>query len=136
VVVADILMPRMDGYRLCHEIRQNERLHKTPIIIYSATYTTTQDEKLALEIGADRFLRKPASAAQLLHAVRECLDRPPGHAEPTTPPAELSLMRNYSARLVAKLEERSLELEEKRVELREANALLEWRVERRTEELA
>ncbi len=135
-VISDILMPRMDGYRLCHEIRDSERLRNTPVIIYSATYTTAQDESLALEMGADRFLRKPASPAALLAIVRECIAQPVLHDPPAAPLAELTLMRNYSERLVAKLEERNLELEEARIELREANALLEWRVQRRTEELA
>src|ERR1700733_12678925 len=52
-VLSDILMPRMDGYRLCHEIRTNEHLHDLPIVIYTATYTSLSDEKLALSIGAD-----------------------------------------------------------------------------------
>ena len=32
-VLSDILMPRMDGYRLCHEIRTNSRLRSLPIVI-------------------------------------------------------------------------------------------------------
>ena len=51
-VVSDILMPRMDGYRLCHEIRTNERLRDLPIVIYTSTYTSVSDEKLALDLGA------------------------------------------------------------------------------------
>src|ERR1700722_18471938 len=46
-VLSDILMPRMDGYRLCHEIRSNERLRDLPIVIYTATYTSPGDEQLA-----------------------------------------------------------------------------------------
>src|ERR1700722_16984714 len=53
-VLSDILMPGMDGYRLCHEIRANEHLRDLPIVIYTATYTSLSDEKLALSMGADR----------------------------------------------------------------------------------
>src|SRR5680860_1142381 len=56
-VISDILMPRMDGYRLCYEIRKHERLHDLPIIIYTSTYTSSSDEKLALEMGADKYLK-------------------------------------------------------------------------------
>src|SRR5688572_16019662 len=52
-IVSDILMPRMDGYRLCHEIRASERFFATPLIICTATYISSDDEKLALECGAD-----------------------------------------------------------------------------------
>jgi CheY-like chemotaxis protein len=40
-VLSDILMPRMDGYRLCHEIRTSERLRDLPIVIYTSTYTSS-----------------------------------------------------------------------------------------------
>ena len=52
-VISDILMPRKDGYRLCHDIRKSQRLCKLPVIIHSATYTSPGDGKLALEVGAD-----------------------------------------------------------------------------------
>src|SRR5690348_4714301 len=55
-VISDILMPRMDGYRLCHEIRMNVRLRDLPVLIYSSTYTSASDEKLAMDIGADKYL--------------------------------------------------------------------------------
>jgi CheY-like chemotaxis protein len=57
VVLTDILMPRMDGYRLCHEIRTNDRLRDLPIVIYTSTYTSPSDEKLALGLGANRYLK-------------------------------------------------------------------------------
>src|ERR1700723_2606381 len=59
-VLSDILMPRMDGYRLCHEIRTNDRLRDVPIVIYTSTYTSKSDENLARSVGADRYMKKPA----------------------------------------------------------------------------
>ena len=37
VVISDILMRRMDGYRLCHEIRRHAQLRDLPIILYTST---------------------------------------------------------------------------------------------------
>jgi CheY-like chemotaxis protein len=72
-VMSDILMPRLDGYRLCYEVRSNPLYHHLPFIIYTATYTSPGDEKLSLDLGADRFIRKPAPAkviAAALHATK------------------------------------------------------------------
>ena len=59
-VISDILMPRMDGYRLCYEVRASPRFFALPFIFYTATYTSPGDEKFSLELGADKFLEKPA----------------------------------------------------------------------------
>ena len=108
-VISDILMPRMDGYRLCHEIRMNERLHDLPIIIYTSTYTSPGDEKLALDVGADKYLKKPASVETLVAALHEVIAKP--HAAPR-PDAlrEVEVLKEYSERLVFKLEEKNTDL--------------------------
>jgi PAS domain S-box-containing protein/putative nucleotidyltransferase with HDIG domain len=109
-VISDILMPRMDGYRLCHEIRKHARLRDLPIIIYSSTYTSPEDEKLALEMGADKYLKKPASVATLVAALHEVVAQP--HAAPR-PDAlrEVEVLKNYNERLVSKLKEKNTELQ-------------------------
>src|SRR3984957_566362 len=68
-VISDILMPRMDGYRLCREIRRDPRLRDLPVIAYTSTYVSAGDEQLALRSGADRYLHKPAPAAVLVCAL-------------------------------------------------------------------
>src|ERR1700675_427997 len=57
--ISDILMPIMHGFRLCHEIRKSERLHVLPLIIYTSTYPSPDDMKLAQTIGGDKYLTKP-----------------------------------------------------------------------------
>src|SRR5207245_84679 len=61
-IISDILMPNMDGYRLCHEVRKHPRYGSIPFIFYTSTYTSNNDQKLAMDLGADQFLRKPASS--------------------------------------------------------------------------
>src|SRR5688572_21642354 len=46
-VISDILMPEMDGYRLCYEIRKNPKFRTLPFIVYTASYTSPSDEKVA-----------------------------------------------------------------------------------------
>ena len=67
-VISDVLMPRMDGYRLGYEVRRSRDLDKTRIIVYSRTYTTLADERMALKAGADRFLRN--SGGDRSHSAR------------------------------------------------------------------
>src|SRR6266446_2255077 len=111
VVISDILMPRMDGYRFCLEVRKSEKFKALPFIFYTATYTSPSDSKAAMDLGADDFLKKPAPVAEIAQALRKSVERAPhrlkrkGHF-----PEELDLMKEYNARLVAKLEKKNLEL--------------------------
>ncbi len=134
-IITDILMPKMDGYRLCYEVRTHPRFRALPIIVYTATYTTPADEQLSLDLGADRFLCKPAPASALIAALHQALTAPRPVVQPMPDPEGIDLMRTYSARLVSKLEERNIALEAAREELRQANRTLEARVEERTKEV-
>ena len=113
-VVCDILMPRMDGYRFCYEVRASPDLQKLPIVIYTATYTSDSDERLALSVGADAFVRKPAPAAKLAEAIEQACSGRTVRREPVPPVSGLSILKEYSEALVRKLEERNRELEETR----------------------
>jgi two-component system cell cycle sensor histidine kinase/response regulator CckA len=111
-IISDILMPRMDGYRLCHEVRRNEALKGILFIFYTSTFTASADEKLGLEMGADRFLRKPSPLREILAA----LEPAGGEGRQTDAPprediAELGALQGYSEVLVRKLEHRNAELQ-------------------------
>jgi PAS domain S-box-containing protein len=108
-IISDILMPRMDGYRFCHEVRANPRFHALPFIVYTATYTSPGDQKLALDVGADKYLTKPVSAADLVAALNAIVNQPRSAPRPAAP-RELDVLKEYSERLVAKLEHKNIEL--------------------------
>jgi PAS domain S-box-containing protein len=116
-IISDILMPRMDGYRLCHEIRSREQTRDIPFIFYTSSYTSKSDEKLALEIGCDKFLTKPAPTAEILEALRDATGHSRSWTSPHEPDKELYLMKEYNQQLVAKLEEKNLELTARNEEL-------------------
>ena len=110
-VLSDILMPRMDGYRLCHEIRTNIQLRDLPIVIYTSTYTSKSDENLARSVGADRYLKKPAPFQTVLTALHEAIAMPRTTPRPEAQ-QQVEVLKEYSDLLVAKLEQRNIELAE------------------------
>lgn len=114
VIVSDILMPKMDGYKLCFELRKNDRWKTIPFIFYTATYTSPADEKFALALGAEAFLRKPATVEIILQTLREVLHNQlsPRREKVSMEFLEQDVLREYSERLVAKLEGKNVELTE------------------------
>lgn len=133
-IISDILMPNMDGYRLCKEVRNSGRWHGLPFIFYTATYVTPADEKLCFDMGGDRYLQKPATAKQLVAVLNETLNAPHRRCAGVLP-GESEVMREYSERLVSKLEQKIEELEQARTDLMRANRELDHRVQERTAEL-
>ena len=59
IIITDILMPEMDGYSLCREIKSDPKLAHIAVVFYSATYTNNEDKKLGLALGASQFILKP-----------------------------------------------------------------------------
>jgi diguanylate cyclase (GGDEF)-like protein/PAS domain S-box-containing protein len=115
LIVSDLLMPVMDGYTLLRHWKMDARLANIPFIVYTATYTEADDERLALSLGADAFILKPAEPEAFLARVLEVEAaigaRTP--ASPQSPPGDqVALMKVYSETLIRKLEQKSLQLEE------------------------
>lgn len=144
LVISDILMPNIDGFRLCQEVRANDRLADLPIILYTSTYNSPADRELAHTVGADLFVSKPAPPGVLQAAIRTAMRRGKTHKVRTlTDRDENYVLKRYSAALVRKLEEKNAELESALAEvqrsneaIRQLNSELESRVERRTRQLA
>lgn len=115
VVISDLLMPVMDGYTLLRHWKADARLMDIPFIVYTATYTEEEDEKLALDLGADTFILKPSEPEDFIARLRD-VQANPGVAEPVHPDHttgdEKVLLKHYSETLIRKLEGKTLQLEE------------------------
>jgi PAS domain S-box-containing protein len=74
VVLSDVLMPELDGFQLCFEIRKDPRLARLPVVLASAWYETAADRELAERVGATALVQKTPDLrdvpAALLSAVK------------------------------------------------------------------
>ena len=75
VVVSDILMPKMDGYELCKQIKSDKNLRQIPVILLT-TLSDPQDVIRGLEAGADNFISKPFDENYLLSQIHHLLENP------------------------------------------------------------
>ena len=71
IVILDVMMPEMDGWQVCREIR---RVSNIPIIMLTAKGETF-DKVLGLELGADDYMVKPFEPKELLARVKAVLRR-------------------------------------------------------------
>ncbi|HEV8538518.1 MAG TPA: response regulator [Bacteroidota bacterium] len=112
LIISDLLMPKMDGLRLCTELRKRKETKDTPFIIYTGTLTTPNDEEMAREYGADFFFRKPVSMDVLLEKLQSVVaQRGAVHHSVLPATGEIEKTSQYSDLLIKKLEERNFELE-------------------------
>ncbi len=72
LMVLDLMMPDMDGFQVLQRVRSHPRLARLLVMVVTAAYTPAQ-EVAGLEAGADDFIAKPFSPAQLLARVRTLL---------------------------------------------------------------
>ena len=71
LIILDVMMPKMDGWEVCREIRKNS---KVPIIMLTAR-SDERDELLGFELGVDEYISKPFSPKILVARVEAILRR-------------------------------------------------------------
>lgn len=130
MIISDILMPVMDGFQLCRQCRDDERLARIPFVFYSASYTDRQDQEFGLGMGAVRFIVKPMDPAEFLRTIREILgDYEKGLLSPAAVPenvdeGEDAFLKGYSSRLINQLEKKVEDLVASNLALRKSEAEL------------
>ena len=71
LIILDVMMPKMDGWQVCREVRQHS---KVPIIMLTAK-SDERDELLGFELGVDEYISKPFSPKILVARVEAILRR-------------------------------------------------------------
>ncbi|SRR5258706_6166330 len=104
IVIADIMMPQLDGFGLAHRLRLNPETRSVPVVFITATYVAPEDKEFALNIGATRFIQKPVDLEKFLITIAEVLEL--GTPAATEPLNEFNFYDGYRKRLEAKLDQK------------------------------
>lgn len=115
LIISDILMPVMDGFGLCREVKKDPSLCNIPFIFYTASYIEPADKEFALSLGADGFITKGADPDDFYSDLKTILDQITTgtmHGDPVQVPEDPSFYRMYNEVLISKLEQKLLELED------------------------
>jgi len=108
IVIADIMMPKLDGFGLVHRIRINPETRDIPVVFITATYVAAEDKEFALNIGATRFIQKPVDLEKLLATITELSNQDaPAALEPLN---EFNFYNGYRKRLEVKLDEKNKQI--------------------------
>ena len=73
LILMDIRMPKMDGFQVCKQLKQDIEYHNIPIILFSTLLTNQQIEQGAIKARADAFLKKPFELKTLTEVIRRKL---------------------------------------------------------------
>lgn len=123
LIVSDILMPEMDGFELCRQVKADPELKKIPFIFYTATYTEHHDEELAMALGASRFVIKPLEPQELMAIVQEVLAASQAEALPVSqeqPKEKHEIEKMYLHSIRRKLDQKVRDLEQEREALKQS----------------
>jgi two-component system, OmpR family, response regulator len=77
VVLLDLMLPGVDGFKVCRQIRRDPHLENTRVIVVSG-HDTPESRRKVQEAGADAFLAKPLGLARLKESIMSLLTRPAG----------------------------------------------------------
>ena len=72
LIVLDLMLPKMDGYKVCGLLKADTRYSKIPIIMFTAR-AQEEDIELGKEVGADAYITKPFEHQVLLDKIKELL---------------------------------------------------------------
>jgi signal transduction histidine kinase len=126
LVIADVVMPSIDGFEFVRQLRTEPEIAQTPVMFYTATYLETEARSLAEACGVMHVLVKPAEPRVILDTIQLALGTPPP-VRALPPAAEFD--QEHGRVLLNKLAQKIDELET-------LNTELEQRVHERTLELA
>ena len=74
LIILDLMLPKLDGYKVCRMLKGDEQFKHIPIILFSAR-TQDTDQDMGRQQGADAYVIKPFEQEILLSKIKELLSR-------------------------------------------------------------
>jgi two-component system, OmpR family, alkaline phosphatase synthesis response regulator PhoP len=74
LIILDLMLPKIDGYRVCRMLKFDDKYKHIPIFMFTAR-AQESDKKLGEEVGADAYILKPFELKSLMDKIKETLDR-------------------------------------------------------------
>ena len=74
LIILDLMLPKLDGYKVCRMLKFDEKYRQIPIILFTAR-AQEADIKLGEEVGADAYVTKPFEPDILLGKITQLLNR-------------------------------------------------------------
>jgi DNA-binding response OmpR family regulator len=74
LILLDLMLPKLDGYKVCRLLKFDERYKHIPILMLTAK-TQEKDKLLGKETGADEYITKPFDIDELMEKVKSYLNR-------------------------------------------------------------
>ena len=109
VVLLDILMPGIDGYKVCQALKSHPLLKNIPVIMITASQDNKEYKIKALELGADAFLSKPIDQSELIAQLKAMLRIKAADEQKQDDNLRLEeMVRNRTEALEKELEQRKL----------------------------
>ena len=72
LIILDLMLPKMDGYKVCGLLKKDSRYSKIPIILFTAR-AQESDMKMGEEVGADAYVVKPFDSKKLLVKIADLI---------------------------------------------------------------
>ena len=70
LIILDLMLPKMDGYKVCGLLKADARYKKIPIIMFTAR-AQDSDKKMGEDVGADGYITKPFEPETLLSKIKD-----------------------------------------------------------------
>jgi two-component system alkaline phosphatase synthesis response regulator PhoP len=74
LIILDLMLPKLDGYKVCRLLKFDEKYKRIPILMLTAK-TQEKDKTLGKETGADEYITKPFEMDELLEKVKTYLNK-------------------------------------------------------------